>query len=112
MAGLFRKLLPKRFRKEGVTIPVVRLHGAIMAGGSQFRPALNLAAVAPVLEKAFSIKDAPAVAISINSPGGSPVQSRLIYQRIRDLAEEKEEARHHLRRGRGCIRRLHDRACR
>ena len=91
MAGLFRKLLPKRFRKQGVTIPVVRLQGAIMAGGSQFRPALNLATVAPVLEKAFSIKDAPAVAISINSPGGSPVQSRLIYQRIRDLAEEKKK---------------------
>jgi signal peptide peptidase SppA len=91
MAGLFRKLLPKRFRKEGVTIPVVRLHGAIMAGGSQFRPALNLATIAPVLEKAFSMKDAPAVAISINSPGGSPVQSRMIYQRIRDLAEEKKK---------------------
>ncbi|WP_426125146.1 S49 family peptidase [Pararhizobium sp. PWRC1-1] len=91
MAGLFRKLLPKRFRKEGVTIPVVRLQGAIMAGGSQFRPALNLATIAPVLEKAFSMKDAPAVAISINSPGGSPVQSRLIYQRIRDLAEEKKK---------------------
>ncbi|WP_426228907.1 S49 family peptidase [Pararhizobium sp. DWP3-4] len=91
MAGLFRKLLPKRFRKDGVTIPVVRLHGAIMAGGSQFRPALNLATIAPVLEKAFSMKDAPAVAISINSPGGSPVQSRLIYQRIRDLAEDKKK---------------------
>jgi signal peptide peptidase SppA len=91
MAGLFRKLLPKRFRKDGVTIPVVRLHGAIMAGGSQFRPALNLATVAPVLEKAFSMKGAPAVAISINSPGGSPVQSRMIYQRIRDLAEDKKK---------------------
>ncbi|WP_183799958.1 S49 family peptidase [Mycoplana azooxidifex] len=91
MAGFLRKLMPKRFRKEGVTIPVVRLQGAIMAGGSQFRPALNLAAVAPVLEKAFSDKAAPAVAISINSPGGSPVQSRLIFQRIRDLAAEKNK---------------------
>jgi signal peptide peptidase SppA len=91
MTGFLRKVLPKRFRKEGVTIPVVRLHGAIMAGGSQFRPALNLATVAPVLEKAFSMKGAPAVAISVNSPGGSPVQSRAIYQRIRDLAEEKKK---------------------
>jgi len=91
MTGFFKKLMPKRFRKDGVTIPVVRLHGAIMAGGSQFRPALNLASAAPVLEKAFGVKDAPAVAISINSPGGSPVQSRLIYQRIRDLAEEKKK---------------------
>lgn len=91
MAGFFRKLLPRRFRQEGMTIPVVRLHGAIMAGGSQFRPLLNLASVAPVLEKAFSMRGTPAVAISINSPGGSPVQSRLIYQRIRDLAEEKKK---------------------
>ncbi|MBD9371248.1 S49 family peptidase [Rhizobium sp. ARZ01] len=91
MAGFFRKLMPKRFRKEGVTIPVVRLHGAIMAGGGQFRPALNLATVAPVLDKAFAVKDAPAVAIAINSPGGSPVQSRLIFQRIRDLASEKNK---------------------
>ncbi len=83
--------MPKRFRNDGVTIPVVRLQGAIMAGGSQFRPALNLASVAPVLEKAFSDKAAPAVAIAINSPGGSPVQSRLIFQRIRDLAAEKNK---------------------
>lgn len=91
MKAFLRRLLPKRFRKEGVTIPVVRLHGAIMSGGGQFRPALNLATAAPLLEKAFAIKDAPAVAISVNSPGGSPVQSRLIYQRIRDLAQEKKK---------------------
>ncbi|RVJ35510.1 S49 family peptidase, partial [Sinorhizobium medicae] len=84
MAGFLRKLMPGRFRRDGVTIPAIRLHGAIMAGGSPLRPVLNLATVAPLLEKAFSVKDAPAVAISINSPGGSPVQSRLIYQRIRD----------------------------
>lgn len=83
--------MPKRFRRDGVTIPVVRLHGAIMAGGGPFRTTLNLAAVAPILEKAFAIKDAPAVAIAINSPGGSPVQSRLIFQRIRDLSSEKNK---------------------
>jgi signal peptide peptidase SppA len=44
-----------------------------------------------VIEKAFAFTDAPAVAISINSPGGSPVQSRLIYKRIRDLAAEKKK---------------------
>ncbi|WP_457662683.1 S49 family peptidase [Sinorhizobium medicae] len=91
MAGFLRKLMPRRFRRDGVTIPAIRLHGAIMAGGSPLRPVLNLATVAPLLEKAFSVKDAPAVAISINSPGGSPVQSRLIYQRIRDLAQEKRK---------------------
>lgn len=91
MAGLLRRLLPKRFRKRETVIPVVRMHGAIMAGGSQFRPALNLATYAPLLEKAFASKDAPVVAISLNSPGGSPVQSRMIYQRIRMLAEENDK---------------------
>ncbi|MCW5709614.1 S49 family peptidase [Shinella sp.] len=91
MAGFLKTLVPKRFRKEGVAIPVVRLHGAIMASGSQFRPPLNLATAAPALEKAFGYKQAPAVAISINSPGGSPVQSRLIFQRIRALAAEKNK---------------------
>lgn len=91
MAGLLRRLMPKRFRKEGIVIPVIRLQGAIMSGGSQFRPALNLASTAQVLEKAFGFKDAPAVAISINSPGGSPVQSRLIFTRIRELAREKQK---------------------
>ncbi|TPW28130.1 S49 family peptidase [Pararhizobium mangrovi] len=90
MASL-KSLLPRRFRKEGVAIPVVRLHGAIMAGGSQFRQNLNLAAVAPLLNRAFADKHAPAVAISVNSPGGSPVQSRLIFARIRDLAKEKNK---------------------
>ena len=91
MAGFLKRLVPRKFRKEGVVIPVVRLQGAIMAGGSQFRPALNLAGVATALDKAFAYKDAPAVAVSINSPGGSPVQSRLISQRIRDLAAEKDK---------------------
>jgi signal peptide peptidase SppA len=91
MAGLFNRLLPKRFRKKGLAIPVVRLHGAIMTGGSQFKPTLNLANAAQMLEKAFSMKDSPVVAISLNSPGGSPVQSRLIFQRIRALAEEKQK---------------------
>lgn len=91
MAGLFKRLIPRRFRKDDTVIPVVRLHGAIMSGGNQFRPALNLVNVAAVLDKAFSFKAAPVVAISINSPGGSPVQSRLIFSRIRELAREKEK---------------------
>lgn len=62
-----------------------------MSGGGQFRQNLSLASCAGVLEKAFAIKSAPAVAISINSPGGSPVQSRLIFRRIRDLAVEKDK---------------------
>ncbi len=91
MTSFFRRLLPKSMRSDGVTIPVVRLNGTIMAGGGQFRQNLSLATVAGLLEKAFALKDAPAVAISINSPGGSAVQSRLIFTRIRDLAQEKNK---------------------
>jgi signal peptide peptidase SppA len=83
--------LPRRWRPDYQEIPVVRLHGVIMSGGGPFRQNLSLASTAAVLEKAFAEKDAPAVAISINSPGGSPVQSRLIYRRIRDLATEKNK---------------------
>jgi signal peptide peptidase SppA len=85
------RLLPKSMRSEAVTIPVIRLHGTIMAGGGQFRPTLSLASTAGTIEKAFAYRDAPAVAISINSPGGSPVQSRLIHKRIRDLAVENNK---------------------
>ena len=87
---LINRLLPKSWRSDAVTIPVIRLQGAIMAGGSQFRPGLSLATTAGLIEKAFAF-EAPAVAIAINSPGGSPVQSRLIYKRIRDLATEKNK---------------------
>ncbi|MEO3386151.1 S49 family peptidase [Mesorhizobium sp. CAU 1741] len=91
MRRLFSRLLPRSMRPSGVTIPVIRLQGAIMAGGGQFRQNLSIANTAGLIEKAFAVKDAPAVAIAINSPGGSPVQSRLIYKRIRDLAEEKNK---------------------
>lgn len=89
MANPLQKILPKRFRSDDTVIPVVRLSGAIMTSQSALRPTLSLATAAPVLQKAFDYKKAPAVAIVVNSPGGSPVQSRLIHQRIRDLAEEK-----------------------
>jgi signal peptide peptidase SppA len=51
---------------------------------------MTLAGLARTLERAFSIKNAKAVALAINSPGGSPVQSRQIYLRIRQLAAEKK----------------------
>lgn len=91
MFSFLKRLLPTSMRSDVVTIPVIRLQGTIMAGGGQLRPTLSLASTAGVIEKAFAFKNAPAVAISINSPGGSPVQSRLIYQRIRDLAQEKNK---------------------
>jgi len=85
------KLLPASLRKTETVIPVVRMQGAIMANSSPMRQNLSLASVAGPLKRAFDIKDAPVVAISVNSPGGSPVQSRLIYSRIRELAEEKNK---------------------
>jgi signal peptide peptidase SppA len=71
-------------------IPVVRLSGVI-GRVARFQSGMSLAIVAPLLKKAFSFKAAPAVALIINSPGGSPVQSHLIYKRIRSLADEKEK---------------------
>jgi serine protease SohB len=76
------------FGSKGTLIPVLRLTGTIGAV-TPLRPGLSIAACANAIERAFSIKNAPAVAIQINSPGGSPVQSRLIYERIRTLATEK-----------------------
>lgn len=83
--------LPARWRVNRPVVPVVRLSGAILAGGAPFRQNLNLAGVAGALERAFSFRHAPVVALVVNSPGGSPVQSRLIYQRIRQLAEKHEK---------------------
>ena len=89
--NIVKRFLPASLRDEGPVVPVVRLQGTIAAGGARFSPSLSLASTADVLERAFASKKAPAVAISVNSPGGSPVQSRLIYKRIRDLAEEKNK---------------------
>jgi signal peptide peptidase SppA len=82
--SLFRKLT---FRKSLPLIHVVRLEGQLAAGKSVRGGNLNLRAVEPALEKAFR-KGIAAVALEINSPGGSPVQSALIAQRIRALADE------------------------
>jgi serine protease SohB len=91
MLAFLKRLVPKRFRKSHKTIPVVRLDGAIGPETGRFQSALNLASVAAALEEAFETKGAPAVALVVNSPGGSPVQSRLLFQRIRSLADEHEK---------------------
>ena len=85
-----RPLLPKKFREKPVIIPTVRMSGPILYGQG-FRPTLSIATVAEPLRKAFSIKEAPAVAIVVNSPGGSPVQAHLIFKRIRALADESNK---------------------
>jgi signal peptide peptidase SppA len=75
------------FRKSPARIHVVRLEGALATGKSLRGGNLNLRAVEPALQKAFR-KGVAAVALEINSPGGSPVQSALIGNRIRDLAKQ------------------------
>jgi signal peptide peptidase SppA len=80
--------VPSRLRPGVAVVPVVRLSGLI-GSVTPLRPGMSLAGVARTLERAFAMKNAKAVALVINSPGGSPVQSRQIYLRIRQLATEK-----------------------
>jgi serine protease SohB len=80
-------LLPRRFRRDRPVVPVVRLSG-IIGFSTPLRPGLSLAGIARTLDRAFAMKNARAVALVINSPGGSPVQSHLIFRRIRELADE------------------------
>jgi serine protease SohB len=84
-----KQLIPAKFRRDAAIVPVVRLSGVIGAV-TPLRPGLTLAGIAKTLERAFATKHAKAVALVINSPGGSPVQSRQIYLRIRQLAAEKK----------------------
>lgn len=78
------------FRRRNPIIPVVRLSGVISPAPQPFRGALNLAEIAGSLQQAFEVKGAKGVALAVNSPGGSPVQSALIGKRVRALAREKE----------------------
>jgi serine protease SohB len=76
------------FVKKGPVVSVIRLQGVIAAGARG--ASLSDAGLAPLIEKAFRKGKPKAVAVVINSPGGSPVQSSLIAARIRRLADEKE----------------------
>jgi serine protease SohB len=84
-----RPLIPQRFRRDRPVVPVVRLTG-IVGFSTPLRPGLTLAGLARALDRAFAMRNAPAVALAINSPGGSPVQSHLIFRRIRELAQENK----------------------
>ncbi|HFC05276.1 MAG TPA: S49 family peptidase, partial [Rhizobiales bacterium] len=86
MKNPISKLIPKRFRRSRVVIPVVRLNGVIAAS----RRGLSLENIGSALEKAFAKPATKAVALAINSPGGSPVQSALIHDRIRQLAAKND----------------------
>ena len=86
-----RALLPAPLSSGVPVVPVVRLVGPIGMRASPLQPSLSLVGVAGALRRAFSMKRAAAVAIVVNSPGGSPVQSNLIFKRIRQLADEKDK---------------------
>jgi len=88
-------MMIQRFRRLfGLPTPpvvsVLRLSGIIGSGAGPLRAGLSLAGVAGLLERAFALPGQAAVALVINSPGGSPVQSSLIGRRIRALADEKK----------------------
>jgi serine protease SohB len=84
-----RPVMPRRLRGDIPAVPVVRLSGVI-GFSTPLRPGITLAAVAKQLDRAFTYPGGRAVALLINSPGGSAVQSHLVFQRIRQLAVEKE----------------------
>jgi signal peptide peptidase SppA len=83
-----QSVLPRGFRADIPVVPVVRLAG-IIGFSTPLRPGLTLAACARALDRAFRTYDPVAVALAINSPGGSAAQSHLIFRRIRELAQEK-----------------------
>ena len=86
---LIRRIMTAFGRKPAPIVSVIRLSGVIGAGGA-LRQGITLSALAPVIERAFAVPGQQAVALQINSPGGSPVQSALVAGRIRQLADEKK----------------------
>ena len=78
------------FFNRSPVVPVLRFNGPI-GMATPLRPGLGLATTAGPIERAFSMSKLPTVAVVINSPGGSPVQSHLIFSRIRQLAKEKNK---------------------
>jgi signal peptide peptidase SppA len=88
-AGLLARLPVERFRNPPPVVGVIRLEGVIGRGGPG-RPSVTLAAYEQAIGQLFRKGRLASVAVVVNSPGGSPVQSALIAKRIRDLAAEKE----------------------
>ena len=77
------------FFKKKKIVPHIKLSGVIGNVG-KFKQGIDFAGQEEVIKKAFSVKKAIAVAVTINSPGGSPVQSHLIYKFIREQAQKKK----------------------
>ena len=87
--AVVRGFIPERFRGDRGVVPVAKLSG-IIGLSTPLRPGLTIGSVARTLDRLFAVRNAAAIALVINSPGGSPVQSHLIFRRIRELAEEKQ----------------------
>ena len=77
------------FLRSKKLVPVVFLSGIIGNIGG-LRSGITISSVEILLERAFKVKNVAAIAIIINSPGGSPVQSSLIYKRIKNLANKNK----------------------
>tara|TARA_B100000686_G_C16684515_1_gene913914 strand:- start:280 stop:1092 length:813 start_codon:yes stop_codon:yes gene_type:complete len=80
----------KRIFSRNIDIPTLRLSGVIGQAGLM-RSGLSITSLDKLIEKLFADKKAPAVALIINSPGGSPTQSSLIAKKIIKLAKEKNK---------------------
>jgi serine protease SohB len=87
MDDLLQKIPLERFRNPPPQVAVLRFDGLI---GMRGQRGLSLRRFAPAIERAFSLRNLKAVALAVNSPGGSPAQSSLLFRRIRQLAEEKD----------------------
>ena len=77
------------FKKKKI-VPHIKLSGVIGNVG-KFKQGIDFSGQEEIIKKAFSFKKSPAVAISINSPGGSPVQSHLIHDFIRSQAKKNKK---------------------
>lgn len=87
---IFRKIFRKIFRCKNAPIVACLNLSGVIGKDSKFSSGLNFDNIAPLLKRAFEMKKIKAVALNINSPGGSPVQSELIYNYIRELSETKK----------------------
>ena len=78
------------FFKKKKIVPHIKLSG-IIGNAGKFKQGIDFSGQEEIISKAFALKKAPCVAITINSPGGSPVQSHLIYNFIRRQAEKNKK---------------------
>ena len=99
------------FFKKKKVVPHIKLTG-IIGNIGKFKKGIDFAGQEEIIKKAFSLKKISAVAISINSPGGSPVQSHLLYKFIRQQARKKKSKSYSFCRGCSSFRWLFNSLCR